>query len=499
MTKIISFPPYLAALVLLVLLLLTACGGGGGGGSNPPPPPPRNAEALVFIASDGATITGQNALYAVEDDGSNQRLLSENNVTSDSDILSFAISPDNQWVAYIADHNGIGFYALYTVAISGGAPQQVSRAVSLTTRTVKSFQWSPDSQQLVFAANLDEPFNANNNHLANEVYIVNRDGSNQRKINGNIGRPPMVEARNPQWSPDGRYIVQEVATFSNGVADTWPIALNIYDSTITADNSRRLITTNTNRSIKNVHWSPDSNRLAFTADYFAQDRYQIYVIGVSGSPFVYATTNGDFNSDSEWSADGSELAYLDHPGINTSFPADLTTSPGDGATFRVLALVSNNNRLVKHYHWSPDGSQIAYTSDEDKLNVFELYVVSASGGARTKINGALASSGDVFDFQWSPDGSQIAYIANQQTNTVLELFVSNRNGTGNTKVSSGLSNAKVIEFDWSTDSALLAFSEGPNSRRSIADKLYVNRVDGSSLLQVNSSVTDSIITFSYIN
>ncbi|VAX09177.1 hypothetical protein MNBD_GAMMA25-1965, partial [hydrothermal vent metagenome] len=82
------------------------------------------------------------------------------------------------------------------------------------------------------------------------------------------------------------------------------------------------------------------------------------------------------------------------------------------STFRVLALVSNNNRLLKHYHWSPDGSQIAY-------------------------------------------------IANQQTDMLLELFIRNSDGTGKTKVSSGLSNSKALDFNWSTDNTRLAFNEGP--------------------------------------
>ncbi len=486
--------------VLLVAASLTvsACGGGGSGGGNPPPPT-RNAETVVFIGNDGITTTGQNELYAVEDDSTTQRMLSKNTVANDSNIFKFAISPDKQWVAYIADHDGSGKYALYTIAISGGTPKQVSRSTSILSRTVKSFHWSPDSRQLVFAANLDAPFDANSSYLANEVYIVNRDGTNQRKINGSIGIPATVEAKNPQWSPDGRYIVQEVASFSNGSADRYAFALNIYDTTITASNSRRLVTANTNRIIRNVHWSPDSKRLAFTSDYTIQDSFQVVVIGISGSPFKQLTINGDFNSESEWSPNGSELAYLDHP--SSPFPADLVVSPGDGsAAKRFLAVVSNNNRSVKDFRWSPDGSQIAYTSDEDQQYMYELYVIAANGsGTPTKINGSLITFGDVFEFQWSPNGKQIAYRADQQTDRMQELFVSNINGTGNIKVSSGLTNSKVFGFDWSADSSRLAFSEGPSSRRSTGDRVYINTTDGNNLLQVSDVTTDVISSVTYNN
>lgn len=69
-------------LLLCSVLSFVACGGsGGGGGGNsggnsippPPPPPTRTAETVVFVAADGLGVNGINQLYAVEDDGSNQR------------------------------------------------------------------------------------------------------------------------------------------------------------------------------------------------------------------------------------------------------------------------------------------------------------------------------------------------------------------------------------------------------------------------------------------
>ncbi|VAX06945.1 hypothetical protein MNBD_GAMMA25-1539 [hydrothermal vent metagenome] len=78
------------------------------------------------------------------------------------------------------------------------------------------------------------------------------------------------------------------------------------------------------------------------------------------------------------------------------------------------------------------------------------------------------------------------------------MFIRNSDGTGKTKVSSGLSNSKALDFNWSTDNTRLAFNEGPVGRRSIADKLYVNSVNGNSLLQVNSTMTNRITAFSYI-
>lgn len=476
---------------------LAACGGGGGGGggvTNPPPPPPpptRNAEVLAFMASDGVSTNGQNELYTVADDGSGEVLVSQSLAVDRALVRDFALSPDGQWVAYLADPAGFGQISLFVNSVSGGTPVRVSQEAS-GPRRVASFQWSPDSSQLVYAGNFDIPLTRGN--AAREVFVVNRDGSGMTKINGGIGATPTVDVANPQWSPDGRYIVQEVFRFANNSAAPAAFALNVHDTTGTARNSRRLVEAETR--ITNVRWSGNSQRLSFTADQATAGIHQALTINVDGRGITRVTDNGWINSDARWSPDSSELAYLDHP--SSPFPADLVVSAGTGgATDRVLVFLSPNNREVRAFEWSPDGLSIAYIANADTDNVYELFVVPADGsGTGVKISQPLMPNTDVLEFAWSPDGQRIAYTADQVTDTVRDLYVVSRTGTGLAHLSAGLAGEEVKEFDWSNDGQRVRFSTGPQSRTVVADRMYAIAPNGSSRVQVTNGMLDGPLFFS---
>ena len=55
--------------------------------------------------------------------------------------------------------------------------------------------WSPDGRRIAFASGRDGNF---------EIYVINADGSRQRRLTRNTGRDV-----GPVWSPDGRRIAFE--------------------------------------------------------------------------------------------------------------------------------------------------------------------------------------------------------------------------------------------------------------------------------------------------
>ena len=467
-------------LFLLSVLVVAACGGGGGGdggnsggnvGTNPPAPPARTPETVVFVAADDQGVNGATQLFAIEDDGTNQRMLSEPMVSSDSDIRSFQISPDGQWVAYLADHRFSGQDVLYVASIDGSSHRQVSLDVGdQLIRSVKTFDWAPDSQQLVYSGNMEDRTPVPG---ADEVYLVNRDGSAHQKINGFVGWPAVVSVLNPQFSPDGRYIIQEVALFDPSTSPNPDqiFAINIHDTSVGSANIRRVVTMDGNRRLGNVSWSPDSERIAYRADQEADGIQQLYVINAAqGGGNVRVTDNGTVNSVGRWSPDGAEIAHLDNP--TQPLLQDLLVSPGAAGTDRVLVSLSPAGGFVTDYQWSPDGASIAYVANQDTRNIAELYVVPSAGGTSVKINGPFLSTSDVLDFSWSADGRRIAYTADQDVDEVVELFVSATAGGGNQKVSTMLGSNEVQSFAWSPDSTRLAYSTAPVGIGA-ADALYV--------------------------
>lgn len=484
------------SMALITLTAMVACGGGGGGGGgvNPPPPPPpvvRTPQIVAFSAGDGVSTNGTTEMYVIEDDGSDQLQLSDDSPFPDAQIRDFAVSPDGQWLAFIMDNGNFNETALFINSIDGGTPLRVSRVAPAFGGAVDSFEWSPDSSQLVYAGNLD---NAGAfGQFASEVFVVNRDGTGDTKINGAIGVNPGVEVRNPQWSPDGRYIIQEVATFSGQQGAANPFALNVWDSTISTPNSRRLFTSMS--VLRNVHWSADSTRISYTADQEQQGTYRIYAISPDGVNNWRLSDFGDFNSDSRWSPTGLFLAFLSHP--SAPFPADLVVNTSiPGAQDTVLAFLSANNRQVFDFRWSPDGTRIAYTSDEETENLRELYVINSDGsGTPVKVSGPQISTSDVFEFAWSPNGNSIAYVADADVNGVIDLYVTTVSNGSVDWISMGLNGEEVVDFAWSDDNERLTFSTGPDDDN--ANKLYVSQPDGTGRTEITAAMTIGPLNFDY--
>jgi Tol biopolymer transport system component len=137
-----------------------------------------------------------------------------------------------------------------------------------------------------------------------------------------------------------------------------------------------------------VAWSPRGGRIAYnTFDLAAVVRIVVARADGTGG-HVVATFQGGREPPSTflaWSPDGSELAY-------TTTTGELDAAGTDGSSTRLIA------RGANQASWSPDGRRLAY------VGVDGVTVADASGAGAHLIAGGGSP-------KWSPNGAQLAYVS----------------------------------------------------------------------------------------
>jgi Tol biopolymer transport system component len=128
--------------------------------------------------------------------------------------------------------------------------------------------------------------------------------------------------------------------------------------------------------------------------------------------------------------------------------------------------------------WSPDGTQIAFTSD--RSSGFQIYVMNVDGTNQTQLTSSGANSGP----GWSPDGTQIAFVSNRDGNE--EVYTMNADGSAQVNLTSN--GALDHGRSWAPSGAQFTFA----SARDGNEQIYVMNADGSGQTRLtNNAALDS--------
>jgi Tol biopolymer transport system component len=237
---------------------------------------------------------------------------------------------------------------------------QLPSATCGAARFLSELQWSPDGRKIFFI------WSADNVGAAASLGTVRPDGSDQTELR--IPLDPTTPTA--QWSPDGRELAVNAA---NGVY--------IIDAAGIVRELTKL------PDPQGIAWSPDGRKVAvanaigiYTVDADGKDHTRL----AARAPGVFALA---------WAPSGKELAYAGSPG-----PVEVEgiwTINADGSDRRLIY-----KKTIPPLHgailatvpiWSPDGSQLAFSSNDG------MYLANADGTHLHRIGQGYFGA-----FAWQP-------------------------------------------------------------------------------------------------
>jgi len=487
-------------LILSALLaLLTACGGGGGGGGGstgispppPPPPPPVRPPQSAFFLADEPTLM-QRHLFSASDEGGALVQLTAAFSNPTGNVQRFALSPDKQTIAYTADADADDMTNVYVIAAAGGTPTQVSSGFPANTR-ISQLYWSPDSSKLAYIAN---PLGRSSNGFQiDEVFVANRDGSDNRKVNGSVGATPSVGLPTARWSPDSRYLAQSVY---NLLPFYTLIGINTYDTQNTAPNSTRITPAvdflNSERMQTDYAWASDSSRIAFRSSHQTAGVTELYTVLPDGTSLARINQNLVANGNVaafSFSPDASAIVYGAQQ-LSTDY--DLFAADPDGADNRRLTPGSSFQLFTaQSIQWSPDSTRIAYSLRPTSGTLLESFVSNVDGSGSTKLHPDLSGSQFANGVRWSPDGTRLAFVGELDATAAWVTYVVNPDGSGLTDISSVVvpGDRTFLPVIWSPDSQNVAyFSRSTTGNNEI--ELYVSTADGMAGNRINADLDTDV-------
>jgi Tol biopolymer transport system component/imidazolonepropionase-like amidohydrolase len=327
-------------------------------------------DLVAFQSFKGGTFH----IWLMKPDGTGVRQLTDGH----ADDREPRFSPDGKKIAFSSDRAFKGDYDVWVADVESG------KLVQWTSSPADEFEpaWSPNGAEIAFVSGTG----------AAGTTIQSADSSG--RVTPVISAPEGARVNSPSWSADGKKIAY---------------------SQITGNTTRLMISGEKVGTASDVFPFPatwlSANQVLYTGD------GKIFVTTLSGGetktiPFqarfqlnrsAYKRRQPDFDSTTPrlvkgiltpaLSPDGNRIVF---GALNQLWLMEIGGQPQQ---------LTNGNYYKQSPAWSPDGKQIAYSSD--KAGTADIYILDLATKSERRVTN-LANSAEI-EPAWSPDGKRLAF------------------------------------------------------------------------------------------
>jgi dipeptidyl aminopeptidase/acylaminoacyl peptidase len=232
-------------------------------------------------------------------------------------------------------------------------------------------------------------------------------------------------------------------------------------------------------------WSPDGTKIAYTipSSSFSQGP-QLGIVNADGTGLVTPTDTTESEFEPAWSRDGTKIAFtrqVPRPGGFLGDEIFEMNADGTGQT-QITHSLDDADGLgfsASEPAWSPDANRIAFTrriiEPGAPLADDEIYVMDADGSDLVRLthnpSGFFGAPNDLGP-SWSPDGSQIVFSSRRDDR--FGVFVMNADGSGLHRLADGPGGSWPA---WSPDGSRITYASPPHD-------IVTIKVDGSDILNL---------------